>query len=50
MINVKDKTCQEEGCNTQPHFNLPTESKGIYCAVHKKENMIDMMNRSDRKR
>ena len=39
------KKCLEEGCNKQPTFNLPAETKGIYCFEHKKENMIDVKNK-----
>ena len=26
-------------------FNLPGESKGIYCSIHKKPNMVDVLNK-----
>jgi hypothetical protein len=42
MINVIDKKCQEENCNTIPKFNLLNEKRGIYCKIHKKENMINV--------
>ena len=40
MINVESEKCQQEGCNKRPYFNLPTETKGIFCSDHKKEGMI----------
>jgi hypothetical protein len=43
MINIKSKICIFEGCNTIPNYNLPTETKPIYCATHKKDNMIAMI-------
>ena len=43
MIDVKSPRCNEEGCNKiSPVFNDPTETKGLYCFEHKKENMIDV--------
>jgi len=29
----------------KPNFNLPTEIKALYCKNHKKENMIDVINK-----
>ena len=39
------KKCMKKECNKIPSFNLPTEKKGLYCSEHKKENMIDVMNK-----
>ncbi len=39
------KKCIEEGCIKHPTFNLPTETKAIYCNEHKKENMIDIKHK-----
>ena len=39
------KKCAEEGCNIVPNFNEPTEIKGLYCTIHKKENMVDVKNK-----
>ena len=36
--------CIHEGCITHPVYNLPTETKALYCFEHKKENMISMQN------
>jgi len=30
---------------TQPAFNLPSETKALYCFEHKKENMIDIISK-----
>jgi hypothetical protein len=46
MIDVKNKRCIEPNCTKNPVFNLPTETKGIYCSEHKKENMIDIRNKN----
>ena len=34
------RICAEEGCLVIPCFNLPGETKGLYCFTHKKEDMI----------
>ena len=34
------KICIEDGCLKYPSYNFATENKGIYCFVHKKEDMI----------
>ena len=39
------KYCIEPGCMTRPTYNLPTETKAIYCSDHKKENMIDIKSK-----
>jgi hypothetical protein len=30
---------------TRPHYNLPTETKALYCSIHKKENMINIKDK-----
>ena len=42
MINVKDKTCEADGCMLRPNFNILGETKGRFCAQHKQPNMIDV--------
>ena len=37
--------CIKEGCLKRSTFNLPTEKKALYCFEHKKENMIDVINK-----
>ena len=32
-------------CNTRPLYNYEGESNGIYCAIHKKDEMIDVKNK-----
>jgi hypothetical protein len=39
------KRCQFENCLKQPNFNLPTETKAIYCFEHKQENMINVISK-----
>ena len=45
MIDVKSKRCVYEGCNKHPTFNLPTETKPLFCFEHKKENMVDIKHK-----
>jgi hypothetical protein len=42
MINVRSKRCV---CGKRPHFNLPGEITGEYCAVCKTEGMIDVISK-----
>ena len=45
-IDVKDKTCNHEGCKTIPSYNVEGEKTGLYCSVHKLEGMIDVKNKT----
>jgi hypothetical protein len=45
MIDVKSKRCIYENCMTRPTYNVPTETKGLYCFEHKLGNMIDVKNK-----
>jgi len=36
--------CLHDGCKTRPSYNLEGE-KPLYCATHKKEGMIDVINK-----
>ena len=46
MVNVKSKTCIEEGCNIQPIFNVESETKGLYCLQHKLEGMLNVKDKT----
>ena len=35
MIDIKNKRCQHESCLKKPAFNLPTETKPLYCSEDK---------------
>jgi hypothetical protein len=35
----------EGGCNKRPNYNEPEETKGLYCKKHKKDDMIDVVNK-----
>ena len=42
------RKCQHPNCTKYSCFNLPTETKGIYCFEHKKEKMVDVKSRKCR--
>lgn len=44
MINVIKKSCAHEDCPTLPSYNYKEYKTPIYCAVHKKINMINVKN------
>ena len=46
MVNVKDKTCKQEGCKTRPNFNHEGETKGLYCSIHKLDGMVDVKHKT----
>ncbi len=46
MINVKNRTCVEPNCRTQPSYNYEGEKIGLYCVSHAKDNMIDVRNKT----
>lgn len=37
-----NKICANDLCFVQPCFNIPTETKGLYCSEHKLESMINV--------
>ena len=43
MIDVKHKKCKN--CDKRPTFNYKNDTKVIYCAKHKLEEMIDVKNK-----
>jgi hypothetical protein len=46
MVNVISKTCIHPDCKIQPRYNKEGETKGLYCATHKKEGMVDVINKT----
>jgi hypothetical protein len=46
MIDVKNKRCIYENCMKQPTYNLPTETKALYCFEHKTPDMINVSNKN----
>ena len=37
--------CQQEGCQTRPVFNYADQTNALYCAQHKKENMVNVKSK-----
>jgi hypothetical protein len=42
MFDVISIKCIEQNCNTQPTYNVSTQTKALYCLKHKKNNMVDV--------
>jgi hypothetical protein len=38
--------CQEEGCTKRCVFNDECEKQALYCSIHKKDGMIDVINKT----
>ena len=34
--------CKENGCKKYPYYNLPNETKTLYCPQHKLKGMINV--------
>jgi len=46
MVDVKNKTCCEEGCKKQPNYNVEGETNALYCNEHKKEGMVNIISKT----
>jgi hypothetical protein len=42
MINVVNKTCKNNSCNTQPNYNYKGLKQKLYCKTHKLDGMVDV--------
>ena len=42
----KRPTCAHEGCKKRPSYNTEGETRGLYCATHKQEGMIDVNHKT----
>ena len=38
--------CKNEGCKTRPNYNVEGETKALYCSVHKKEEMVNVKDKT----
>jgi len=38
--------CIHEGCKTRPIYNVEGETKALYCSVHKKEGMVNVISKT----
>ncbi len=45
MIRINSYMCIENGCIIFPTFNYKNSERGKYCEKHKKDCMIDVVNR-----
>jgi uncharacterized protein YcgL (UPF0745 family) len=45
MIDIKNKKCLEPTCNKRPCFNYENKKNGIYCNIHKKDEMINVTDK-----
>ncbi len=45
MVDVKNKTCEEDNCDIIPAFNFPSQTKGIRCSDHRLEGMINVISK-----
>ena len=39
------RQCLDEICGKRPTYNFENEKKAIYCSTHKKDNMVDIVNK-----
>ena len=46
MVDIKNKTCIHEGCKKQPSFNYKGNKKGLYCATHKLNGMVNVISKT----
>ena len=46
MVNVTSKTCEADGCNKQPCYNIQGEIKGRFCASHKMPDMVNVRDKT----
>jgi len=45
MINVVSKRCAFEDCDTQPSFNFERGKSPKFCILHKKPDMINVIEK-----
>jgi hypothetical protein len=38
--------CIHDGCRKQPTYNVEGETKALYCSVHKKDNMVNVISKT----
>jgi hypothetical protein len=49
IINVIKPHCTGENCTTKPIFNKEGETKGLFCAKHKDDDMINVLDKRCKK-
>jgi hypothetical protein len=45
MVDVQNKRCAADGCTTTPGFNMPGETRRLYCRQHKQAGMVNLANK-----
>ena len=50
IIDIKNKRCIEEGCNTHPTYNYEGKTKALYCKAHAKGKDIETLEEFTGKR
>jgi hypothetical protein len=45
MVDVKNKTCEADGCTIRPNYNIPGGKKGRFCFIHKEHDMVDVIHK-----
>jgi hypothetical protein len=46
MVDVINKTCETDGCEIRPNYNIRGEVKGRFCAEHKEPHMVDVKHKT----
>jgi hypothetical protein len=46
MINIKNKTCEIDGCDILPNYNIRGQVKARFCSEHKEPNMVNVKNKT----
>ena len=42
---INNKKCLHIDCKVHPSFNFKNEDKALYCVIHKKEEMVDVIHK-----
>ena len=45
MVDVKNKTCNHDGCKRQPTYNKEGQSRALYCSEHKEDGMVNVKDK-----
>jgi hypothetical protein len=48
MTNVVNKRCEFDGCGKRPSYNYPDQEGSRFCATHKLDTMVDIVNRNNK--
>ncbi len=45
MVDIKNKRCIHDACDTRPAFNLPNEKVALYCKQHASAEMVNIKSK-----